>query len=63
MDAGEKHRLVASRTRPNQTGTKPANPGMCPEWKSNPQPFRLQDDAQSTEPHQSGRSRVTFYLK
>ena len=30
------------------------NPGMCPERKSNPGPFGLWDNAQSTEPHQSG---------
>ena len=28
------------------------NPGMCPDWESNQQPFSSQASAQSTEPHQ-----------
>ena len=31
------------------------NPGMCPDWKSNWQPFGSQDCTQSTEPHQPGQ--------
>ena len=27
------------------------NPGMCPYWESNCQPFTLWDDTQPTEPH------------
>ena len=30
------------------------NPGMCPDWESNQQPFGLQGHPQSTEPHQPG---------
>ena len=30
------------------------NPGMCPDWESNLQPFGLQAGTQSTEPYQSG---------
>ena len=30
------------------------NPGMSPDWESNWQPFDLQVDTQSTEPHQPG---------
>ena len=30
------------------------NPGMCPLWESNPQPFGSQASTQSTEPHQPG---------
>ena len=30
------------------------NPGMCPEWDSNPPPFGSQAGTQSTEPHQPG---------
>ena len=44
----EKHQLVASRTPPV------GDPGVCPERESNWQPFGLQADAQSTEPHQAG---------
>ena len=30
------------------------NPGMCPDWELDRQPFALQDDTQPTEPHWSG---------
>ena len=51
---GEKHRyVVASRTPP--TGDLVCNPGMCPDWESNQQPFGLQVISQSTEPHQPGQ--------
>ena len=30
------------------------NPGMCPDWESNQQPFGSQAGTQSTEPHQPG---------
>ena len=30
------------------------NPGMCPDWESNWQPFGSEGGAQSTEPHQPG---------
>ena len=30
------------------------NPGVCPDWESNQQPFALLYDAQPTKPHQSG---------
>ena len=36
------------------------NPGMCPHWESNQQPFTLRDDAQPTEPHQSGPLYLIF---
>ena len=36
------------------------NPGMCPDWASNQWPFALWDDAQPTEPHQSGQERIAF---
>ena len=41
--------LVCTLTR-NQT----RNPRMCPDWELNQLPFTLRDDAQATEPHQSG---------
>ena len=34
------------------------NPGTCPDWESNRQPFALLDDAQPTEPPQSGQHCV-----
>ena len=36
------------------TGNSAHNPGMCPDWESNWQPFGLQAGTQSTEPHQPG---------
>ena len=33
------------------------NPGMCPDWELNQQPFGSQAGAQSTEPHQPGLER------
>ena len=51
---GEKHQcVVASHTPP--TGDLTCNPGMCPDWESNLQPFSSQaGGTQSTEPHQPG---------
>ena len=37
------------------------NPGMCPDWELNRQPFGLQASAQSTEPHQPGLFIYFFY--
>ena len=37
-------------TRGDQTW----NPGMCPVWELNPQPFGLQGDAPPPEPHRPG---------
>ena len=42
--------LHVPRLEPN------CNPGMCPDWESNLQPFSLQDNAQPMEPHQSNQS-------
>ena len=36
------------------TGDLAHNPGMCPNWESNQQPFGLQVGTQSTKPHQPG---------
>ena len=44
--------MVASYVPP--TGDLGHNPGMCPDWESNQQPFGSQASAQSTEPHQPG---------
>ena len=37
------------------------NPGMCSDWESNQQPFRLQAGTQSTEPHQPGHITLVSY--
>ena len=34
------------------------NPGMCPDWESNQQPFGSQAGTQSTEPHQPGQEII-----
>ena len=50
---GEKHQcMVASRVPP--TGDLTGNPGMCPNWEWNRQPFGLQSGAQSIKPHHPG---------
>ena len=36
------------------TGDLAHNPGMCPDWESNRQPFGSQAGAESTEPHSQG---------
>ena len=55
---GEKHWLITSCT-PSTRG-----PGLqlrqCPNWESNSQPFGLQNNAQPTEPHQSGLYSVVL---
>ena len=50
---GEKHQCVVELTCPI-FGDLACNPGMCPDWESNQQPFGSQANTQSTEPHQSG---------
>ena len=50
---GEKHQcMVASRVP--QTGDLARNPGTCPEWELNPEPFGSQAHTQSAELHQPG---------
>ena len=51
----EKHESVASHTPP--AGDMAHNPGMCPDWESNPQPSDLQASTQCTEPHQPGQKQ------
>ena len=54
---GEKHQcVVVSRAPP--TGDLAHNPGMCPDWESNWQPFASQSSTQSTEPHQPGQVSI-----
>ena len=50
---GEKHPYVVAFHAP-LTGDLAYNPGLCPDWESNWQPFGLQAHVQSTEPHQLG---------
>ena len=42
------------------TGDLACNPGMCPDWESNWQPFGSQDSTQFTEPHQPGQYNEVF---
>ena len=42
-------------THTHPTGDLACNPGICPYWKLNCQPFGLQAGTQSTEPHQPGQ--------
>ena len=44
---GEKHQCVVAFKAP-PTGDLTCNPGMCPNWELNWQPFGLQAGAQST---------------
>ena len=48
---GEKHQCVIASHTP-LTWDLACNPGMCPDWESNWQPFGSQAHAQSTELHQ-----------
>ena len=50
---GEKHWFVVGPHVP-LTGALAHNPGMCPDWELNQQPFASQSGAQSTEPYQPG---------
>ena len=42
------------------TGDLAHNPGMCPAWESNRQPFGSQAGSQSTELHQPGLDSIFF---
>ena len=50
---GEQHQCVVA-SHVTRIGDLARNPGMCPDWKSNLQPFGLQANSQSTEPHRPG---------
>ena len=45
-----------------QLGTWPVDPGTCPDLESNWRPLSSQDDAQPTQPLQSGPVLVDFSL-
>ena len=51
---GEKHQCVVASHAP-PTGDQAHNPGMCPDWESNQQPFGSQACTQSTELYQPGQ--------
>ena len=65
---GEKHQSFPSHIPPtgdpaHTPPTVPAcNPGMCPVWQLNPQPFSSQARAQSTEPHLPGLTVISYCL-
>ena len=52
---GKRYPHVLASHMPPQVVDLAHNPGTCPDWESNPQPFDSQAGAQSTEPHQSPR--------
>ena len=56
---GEKHQCVVASPMPLHCGPGP-QPGTCPVWDANQQPFGSQAIAQSTEPHQPG-PKFFFY--
>ena len=59
---GEKHQCVVASHMP-PTRDLDHNPGMCPDWESNWQPFGSQASAQSTEPHQPELDFFIYYVK
>ena len=60
MDERDKRLLAASRTCPDR-GLNPHNLGMCPDQKSNPQPFGYGTMFQPTKPRQAGHFAI--YIK
>ena len=58
---GEKHQCVVVSHAPPARDLA-HNPGTCPDWESNRQPFGLQSGVQSTEPHQPGLFAGSFLL-
>ena len=59
---GRETSCVVSSGAPH-TGDLAHNPGMCPDWESNPRPFDLQGGTQSTEPHQPERIAQSLFFK
>ena len=45
------------------TGDLACNPGLCPDWESNQQPFGLEAGTKSTEPHQPELLYFLWHLK
>ena len=59
VNVQEIHQSVASHKPP--AGDLACNPGMCPDWELNRQPFGSQASTQSTEPHQPGQMFLMCY--
>ena len=57
IEVQKKHQLAASLMC--LTGDLALNPGMCPDWELNQQPFSSQAGTQPTEPHKPG---LNWYL-
>ena len=57
---GEKHQCVVASHVPPTGDLACHNPGMCPDWELNQQPFGSQASAQSTERHQPGLSSLNL---
>ena len=53
----EKHQCVDACPMP-LTGNLTHNPGMCPDWELNQQPFGSRVSTQYIEPHQPGLKTV-----
>ena len=53
---GEKYQCVVASCAP-PTGELTHNPGMCPDWESNPVTLWFLAGTQSTELHQPGLNR------
>ena len=56
---GEKRQFVLAFCTPC-AGDLAQNPGMCPDWELNRQPFGLQASTQSTEAHQPEHKNCSF---
>ena len=54
---GEKHQCVVTSRAP-PTGYLAGNPGKCPAWESNWQPFGSQAHPQPIEPLQPGQNSL-----
>ena len=61
IDVWETHQSVACCMPP--AGDPASNPGMCPDWELNRQPFVSQAGPQSIEPHQSGLKYTYFFSR
>ena len=56
----EKHQSSVGASRTPPAGDLACNPGMCPDWELNQQPFGLQNNVQSTKSYRSGQENKIF---